>query len=286
MDSNRDGKKGRHFASAFALYTQPLGNNINLSGNLSYLDYDSQEGYWLPVLGIDAVISQNAEVYLNGGQSVRVPTLNDLYLDMSSNQGNEALEVETTTSSELGLRTYSSMANFSASIFYKESEDVIDFTYTDAELAANTDADPDNNMPYVARNYGDTTIKGYDVELDASAVAMSLGLSAFKVTHTRIIQDIETELAVLKNTDGHIQNQSALFMAVDMGDYWQLSTNIKREDRFNSDYYEVLDLRLGYNDGNLSAALEGTNLLDAEYVDAGFVEVPGPGVRLEIGYKL
>ena len=279
MDSNRDGSQGRHFASAFALYTQPLGNNINLSGNLSYLDYDSQEGYWLPVVGIDAAISPNAEIYLNGGKSVRVPTLNDLYLNMSTDRGNEDLDVETSTSSELGLRTYSSMLNANLSVFYKETKDVIDFTKTDAEVVAGN--------PFIARNYGDTTIKGYDLELDASAAAITyLGLSTLKLTHTRVIQDIDTDLAVLKNTEGHLQNQSALMLGLDIADYWQLMTNIKREDRFNSDYYEVLDVRIGYNNGSLSAALEGTNLLDAEYVDAGFVEVPGPGVRLELGYKL
>lgn len=287
MDSNRDGLQGRHFASAYALYTQALGNNINLSGSVSYFNYDSEKEYILPVLGADWVINPNAELYLNAGKSVRTPTLNDLYLNMSSNVGNPDLLVESTTSSEIGLRGYSSLLNFTASIFYKESQDVIDFTYSDQELAANSDADDSNNQPYKARNYGDTNIKGYDVELDASAAAMTyLGLSTLRATHTRIIQDIETELAVLKNTDGHLQNQSALFLGIDLADFWSLNANIKREDRYDSDYYEVLDLRLGYDNGNLSAALEGTNLLDAEYVDAGFVEVPGPGVRLEIGYAL
>lgn len=279
LDSSRDGVHGRHFSSVFALYTHSFGNNFNLTGNLSYLDYDSQEGYVLPVVGADWVISESAELYINSGKSVRTPTLNDLYLAMASDMGNEDLAVEKTTSSELGFRAYSALVNLNASVFYKQSEDVIDFTKTDTEVA--------NSDPFIARNYGDTDIKGYDLEVDASAYAATqLGLSIMKATHTRVIQDIDTDLAILKNTDGQLQTQSALMLGLDIADYWQLVGHIKREDRFNSDYYEVLDVRLGYDNGNLSAALEGTNLLDAEYVDAGFVEVPGPGIRLEVGYKL
>ena len=50
--------------------------------------------------------------------------------------------------------------------------------------------------------------------------------------------------------------------------------------------YEILDLRLAYQDDNLTVALNGSNLLDAEYVDAGFVEVAGPAMILELGYQL
>ena len=45
-------------------------------------------------------------------------------------------------------------------------------------------------------------------------------------------------------------------------------------------------MRLAYQDNNLTVALAGTNLLDAEYVDAGFVEVAGPAIILELGYQL
>jgi vitamin B12 transporter len=280
MDSNRDGRQGRHFASAFVNYKQLIGANISLTGNVSYVDYDSQEQFVLPVIGIDALISENVEVYANAGQSVRTPTLNDLYLNMPGRDvGSEDLDLERTNSTEIGVRLNSSDINIAASVFYKDTKDAIDFTKTRVEF--------DANSAHVARNYGDNVTKGFDVEFDASAFsAMRLGMSTLKLTHTRLIQTIETDLVVLKNTDGQLENQTALHAGVDFYNNYSLLTTYKYESRFDSEDYEILDLRLAYEDNNLTIALAGSNLLDAEYIDAGFVEVAGPALILELGYQL
>jgi vitamin B12 transporter len=113
-----------------------------------------------------------------------------------------------------------------------------------------------------------------------------LGMSTLKVTHTRLIQSIETDLADLKNTDGQLENQTALHAGFDFYNNYSLLTTYKYESRFNSENYEILDLRLAYEDNNLTLALAGSNLLDAQYIDAGFVEVAGPALIFELGYKL
>ena len=45
-------------------------------------------------------------------------------------------------------------------------------------------------------------------------------------------------------------------------------------------------MRLAYSDSNLTLALNASNILAAEYVDAGFVEVAGPALVFELGYQL
>ena len=280
MDSNRDGRQGRHFASAFINYKQPIGANVSLTGNLSYVDYDSQEQLVLPVIGIDALITENVEVYANAGQSVRTPTLNDLFLNMPGRDlGSPDLDLEKTDSAEIGVRLNSSDVNIITSIFYKDTQDAIDFTKSQSEVTAGS--------AHIARNYGDNITKGFDVEFDASAfAAVRLGMNTLKLTHTRLIQTIETDLAVLKNTDGQLENQTALHAGFDFSNNYSLLTTYKYESRFNSSDYEILDLRLAYDDDNLTVALAGSNLLDAEYIDAGFVEVAGPAIILELGYQL
>lgn len=279
MDSNRDGQQSRHFSSVFTHYRLAIGNSVGITGNLSYLDYDSDKQYVLPVLGLDARLSENTEMYVNAGRSVRTPTLNDLYLNMATNIGNPDLKLERTDSAEIGLRLESAWVNFATSIFYKDTQDAIDFTKTDDEVTAGS--------AFVARNYGSNETKGFDVELDGSSFAsMNLGLNTLRLTHTRLIQDIQTDLAVLKNTDGQLQNQTALHGGFDFYNNYQLLAIYKYESRFDSDDYEVLDLRLAYEDENLTVALNGSNLLNAEYIDAGFVEVAGPAIILELGYQL
>lgn len=279
MDSNRDGRQARHFTSAFANYKQLIGNNVSVTGNISYLDYDSDKKHFLPVVGIDALVSENIEVYANAGQAVRTPTLNDLYLNMSSNMGDPDLKLEKTNSAEIGMRMNSSDVNVEVSVFYKDTRDAIDFTKNQSEV--------DASSAYIARNYGNNETKGFDVEFDASAfAALRLGMNTLKLIHTRLVQTIETDLAVLKNTDGQLENQTALHAGFDFYNNYSLLSTYKYESRFNSEDYEILDLRLAYQDDNLTLALEGSNLLDAQYIDAGFVEVAGPAIILELGYQL
>ncbi len=280
MDSNRDGRQGRHFASGFINYKQRVVANVSISGNLSYVDYDSREQFVLPVIGLDALISENVEMYVNAGQSVRTPTLNDLYLNMPGlDLGSQDLKLEKTNSAEVGVRMNSTDVNIGASVFYKETQDAIDFTKTQAEK--------DAAAAHIARNYGNNQTRGFDLEFDASAfAALRLGMHTLKLNHTRLIQNIETELAVLKNTDGQLENQTALQAGFDFYQNYSLLTTYKYESRFNSDDYQIVDLRLAYQDDKLTVALKGSNLLAAEYVDAGFVEAAGPALVFELGYQL
>jgi len=279
LTSNRDGKANRDYTSVFALYKFSLSENANLSTSISTLDYDNQEQYVLPVVGFDVLLSDSAEFYANAGQSVRTPTMNELHIDMGSNQGNENLKVETTNSAEIGIRLSSSDANFTMSTFYKETQDAIDFTKTQDEV--------DSGAAYMARNYGDNIIKGYDLDLDGSAFgAAYLNMSLLKLTYTRIYQDLETDLAELKNTQSQLESQVALHAGIDLSQNWSLVSIYKYESRFNSDDYQVWDLGVNYQTGGLTVSLDGSNLLDAQYVDAGFVPVPGPAVILGLGYEL
>jgi vitamin B12 transporter len=278
--SNRDGNEGRHFSSIFALYKFSLNENANLSTSISALDYDSKDQFLLPVVGFDMLISETMEVYANAGQSVRTPTMNELYLDMGSlNQGNEDLKVERTNNSELGVRLASSDINIGISAFYKETEDAIDFTKTQAEI--------DAGSAYIARNYGDNIIKGYDVELDGSALgATYLNMNILKLTHTRIYQDLKTDFAELKNTQSQLEHQTVLHAGFNLSQQWSLVSAYKYESRFNSDNYQILDIGLNYQTGGLTVSLDGSNLLDAKYVDAGFVPARGPAIIFGLGYEL
>lgn len=279
LESSRDGNDGRHYSSAFALYKFALTPNANLSANVSGLDYDSKDQYVLPVIGFDMLLSDSAEFYANAGQSVRTPTMNELFLDMRTNQGNEDLDVERTNSSELGIRLSSTDINIGLSVFYKETQDAIDFTKTQDEI--------DSGAAYMARNYGDNTIKGYDIEFDGSAFgATYLSMNILKLTHTQIYQDLTTDLAELKNTQSQLENQTALHAGFDFSQQWSLVSVYKYESRFNSNDYQILDVGLNYQAGGLTVSLDGSNLLDAKYIDAGFVPAPGPALILGFGYEL
>src|SRR5690606_26256291 len=76
----------RNYDSAF-VYGHYDAGPVQLAGSLSYLTYDDGDSYSLPVLGLTLPLGAH-QLYLNGGKSVRVPTMNDLYLNQAANKGN------------------------------------------------------------------------------------------------------------------------------------------------------------------------------------------------------
>ena len=146
IDSNtvlNGSKHNRDYQSVFGYGSYDL-TWLQISGSLSYLSYKDGDSFTLPVLGLVLPFGQH-HLYANAGKSVRVPTLNDLYLNQAANKGNPNLAPEETQSAELGTRLNMADIQTRVAVFARDTENAIDFTKTQAEV--------DANVPYyTARN--------------------------------------------------------------------------------------------------------------------------------------
>src|SRR5690554_6624564 len=105
VDSNKlqlGNKHNRNFDSAFAYGHYDL-NVIQVAASLSYLTYKDGDSYTLPVLGVVLPLGQQ-QLYANAGRSVRVPTMNDLFMNKNPDMGNPDVKPEETDSYEFGAR--------------------------------------------------------------------------------------------------------------------------------------------------------------------------------------
>ncbi|MCD8521497.1 MAG: TonB-dependent receptor [Saccharospirillaceae bacterium] len=269
----------REYGSAFAFGQYDFGG-VQLAGSLSYLDYDGGDSYTLPVLGLTLPLAAGQQLYLNAGKSVRVPTMNDLYLNQSANKGNPDVDVEQTNSAELGARLNLAGLQTRLAVFKRNTTDAIDYTQTAAEVA-----DPAINY-YTARNIDAINTKGFDAELDATGLLAASGLQKVSLSYTRLIQDFTNQYEKARYSKSQLEHQVILSLAYELLPGLSATSLYKFEDRYDQNGYRIWDLGLKQQNNGWSWAVAATNVLDADYIDSGFIEAPGTGYRFEISADL
>ncbi|WP_286719832.1 TonB-dependent receptor plug domain-containing protein, partial [Thalassolituus sp. UBA2009] len=269
----------REYGSAFAFGQYDFGA-VQLAGSLSYLDYDGGDSYTLPVLGLTLPLAAGQQLYLNAGKSVRVPTMNDLYLNQSTNKGNPDLKAEETRSAELGARLNLAGLQTRLAVFKRNTTDAIDYTQTAAEVA-----DPAINY-YTARNIDAIDTKGYDAELDATGLLAASGLQKASLSYTRLIQDFTNQYEKARYSKSQLEHQVVLALTYELLPGLSATSLYKFEDRYDQNGYRIWDLGLKQQNNGWSWAVAATNVLDADYIDSGFIEAPGTGYRFEISAGL
>lgn len=269
----------REYGSAFAFAQYDFGA-VQLAGSLSYLDYDGGDSYTLPVLGLTLPLAAGQQLYLNAGKSVRVPTMNDLFLNQNANKGNPDLKAEETRSAELGARLNLAGLQTRLAVFKRDTRDAIDYTQTAAEVA-------DPNIKYfTARNIDAIDTKGFDAEFDAAGLLAESGLQKVSLSYTRLIQEFTNQYEVALYSKSQFEHQVVLTLAYELLPGLSATSLYKFEDRYNQNGYRIWDLGLKQQNNGWSWAFAATNVLDADYVDSGFIEAPGTGYRFEISAGL
>ena len=263
----------RKYSSVFAYGQRDFGA-AQLAGSLSRLNYDGGDSYTLPVLGLTIPVA-GQQLYLNGGKSVRVPTLNDLYLSQAANQGNPDVSAEETRSAEAGARLNIAGLLTRVAAFRRKTSDAIDYTRTEAEQLAGS--------AYIARNIDSIDTKGYDVELEATGLLAEAGFQKASLSYTRLIQDFSNPYAEARYTQSQFEHQVIVSLAYGLLPGLTVTSLYKYEARYNQNGYRIWDLGLKQTLENWHWALAASNILNAEYTDSGYIDAPGTSYRLEVG---
>ena len=268
------GKKERDYQSVFG-YGHYDFQALQLSGSLSYLDYQEGDSYVLPVLGVVVPFAQH-HLYMNAGKSVRVPNLNDLFINQATNQGNPDLQVEKTDSVELGLRLNLAGLQTRLAVFERNTRNAIDFTQTDAELSG---------IIYTARNIERIDTEGLDIELDASDLFAAQGFNKASLSYTRLWQDVTNSYAQARYTQEQLEHQLILTLSYRLTGNLNLNSLSKYERRYDQQSYVLWDLGVKQQFTHWHWGLAVQNVLDEDYRDSGFIAAPGTTARFDLGWQ-
>lgn len=230
------------------------------------------------------------KIYANIGQSYRAPTYTDLFYQDYSNVGNPDLQPEYATNAELGMvwnlawgsaDIFKSKLKIEASVYRRNTTNMIDWVrsttstpnpWTPVNLANVIFTGFESNINYRWNGNGSIMIR-----------ELSLGYNYIDASHQFIdmVQDTESRYAF-----SGLRNQLIAKLTMNLTHWVYASAAYRGVDRVGGNAYSLVDAKLTVNPTrNFSVFLEGNNLFNTDYIEAGYVQMPGRWFKAGVQVK-
>ncbi len=254
---------------------------VTKSGKLDFtpgvaVSYFSDFGFnTFPGLDVGYKMNKKTNLFWNIGSSYRVPTYTEMYINIPNFlSGNENLKPEKAFTQEIGFTHKVNNFNINSSIFYRISNDLIDYVKETSVSSF-----------YKAQNLRTIKTKGLEFNVDYKITALNYKQTV-SVGYTYLKDDYE-DVAVFKsryllnNTMKH--HLTASFQT-------QFFKNIKQnvsyryvEKPFNK--YHIVDAKITANIYKFDVFVLANNILDTAYFEKEFVQMPKSNFEVGVKYN-
>ena len=271
ITSNNLGEHKRNTANAFIDHTFELFNgNLSVSPGIAISYFSDLSFHSFPGIDLGYHLSSNFKLYSNIGKTYRIPTYTDLYYSDRTTIGNENLNPEQATSTELGIKFNDSQFNFSASLFSRKSKNIIDYV-----------KENENDL-WKAVNIRSLNTKGFELDLSydfsKSSSSSSFGLGYSNLNDDSYVSNINYSKYSLNSIKNHfISNLNLTYFKKII--HSTIFKYVKRSDGSN---YSVLDSKISFR----SFFVNVNNILDVVYSETNLVPMPGKNVLLGFSYRI
>ncbi len=260
---------------------------LSVVAGLSLYAYTDDK--WTPSPGIDAGyhISNDVRVYASVGKSFRMPTFTDLYYYSPANRGNPELFPEEGWTFETGIVWQNNSVSVKPSIFLREGRDMIDYIWTEDSVWTG-DSIWTVDSYWQAENVSQSTTRGFELNTGFNLIgkweASPLASANFRYTYL----DIEWYAGnrTSKYFMDHLRHQAVLDIStvefLSITNSWR----VRYQERFNSQKYAIVDVKLDWKYQGFNIYADVTNLFDREYSEIGTIPMPGRWFRMGMSYSL
>ena len=287
LSSSNLGERQRTYVSLFLDHSLKfLDNTLILIGNVHYFNLAMNEKIYEKVLpGFEVSYSPIAALKLFGniGQSYRAPTYTDLFYQDPNNSGNPDLQPEYATNAELGAtwnlffqksensKNKSESITVDAALFRRNTSNMIDWV-------KNISSSP---SPWKPVNLSNVIFTGIESNISyrsnkktfISIREFTLGYNFINVNHEFVDPLMQTQS---RYAFSGLRNQLISRLTINLSHWVSLSAAYRGIDRVGGNIYSLMDAKIMVNPSrNLSLFFEGNNILDTDYVEAGYVQMPG-----------
>jgi iron complex outermembrane receptor protein len=277
--SNLDGFS-RDQAGLYLEHKIKIGSIIDMTPGL-YMNWYSDFGWNIfPGVDLGYSIKKKWRIYANAGKSYRVPTFYDQYYKSPVERGNKNLKPEQAWTYEAGVRFENRGLFAEANIFYRKSEDLIDWIYSKADSI------------WKAQNILEGRALGVELAVAVDFKALT-GKDLLLERLTFSYNYIDNRLYGIKALQSryaldNIRNQ--LIAGLDHRIFRKLKNSLKFRfiDRIDQHPYLLIDDRLYWEHNDcFMIFFEATNLTNQSYTEV-MTPMPGrwirAGIRWEISY--
>ena len=287
LSSSNLGERQRTYVSLFLDHSLKfLNNTLILVGNVHYFNLAMNEKIYEKVLpGFEVSYSPITALKLFGniGQSYRAPTYTDLFYQDPNNSGNPDLQPEYATNAELGAtwnlffqksensKNKSESITIDAALFRRNTSNMIDWV-------KNISSSP---SPWKPVNLSNVIFTGIESNISyrsnkktfISIREFTLGYNFINVNHEFVDPLMLTQS---RYAFSGLRNQLISRLTINLSHWVSLSAAYRGIDRIGGNTYSLMDAKIMVNPSrNLSLFFEGNNILDTDYVEAGYVQMPG-----------
>ncbi|OAD46668.1 TonB-dependent receptor [Polaribacter atrinae] len=274
ISSNNLGDRDRTMANLFLEHRfKLLDNKLDITPGVAVTYFSDFKFHAFPGLDVGYRLADNVKAYGNVGYTYRIPTYTDLFYNSPSTNGNSDLEPEEAFAQEIGLKYDAEKFSASVAVFNRDATDLIDFIRPDTATSI-----------FTATNIAEVNTQGFEVNAD-----YRFNIKEYKQTlsvgYTFLEDDILDQNKDLSryslNTLKHhftTRFSSKLFKNV--------SQNIiyKHAERTVGTSYNVWDASVIIDLNKISFTVTANNIFDTDYIESGFVPMPGSNVLFGLRY--
>ena len=286
LNSSNLGLRERQYQSAFVQAQGSLGT-VNYAAGLLVFAYNLENPQLMPSLQLGKGLANRQYIFANYSRGNRVPSWTEMFYTDPSNVGNPNLLPEFSHATELGWRQTPEYSDGTwlqfqaeAALFYRQHTNMIDWV---------RDASPvnPNPNPWTPVNIASVAFTGFESSISLSLKKKSTwGPKKLNVNYTYITAQHhftnEQESRYAITSMRHQLNGLAQF---DLSEKVQLNFTYRLVQRIEQPLYQVIDAKLNLPViRNWTIFIEANNLSNTQYVEAGFVQMPGRWFKLGLTF--
>lgn len=272
IDSSNLGNHSRSFLGSFIEHRLEFFDKFDFRAGV-YSNYYSQFGWrHFPGAEIGYQINEISRIYSNIGNSFRIPSYTELYYQDASNTSNPNLLPEEARNFEIGWKLNKSRLRAELVYFYRFTENLIDYTRAPSSVQPNPNLWTPGNISQVTFNGLETSFQ-YLLNLGSENVKINDFSFSYNYISADLIQPEGVESRFALNS---LKNQFIGGINAEFFNKAELTVKGRYLERIALDPYFLLDARLDYNRlKKFGIFVEVSNITNADYIEAGFVQMPG-----------
>ena len=258
ISSNNLGEHDRTTVNLFIDHTFKLfDEKLVLSPGIAVSYFSDMSFHSFPGIDLGYNINSNFKLYSNIGKTFRVPTYTDLYYSDRTTIGNENLNPESATSTELGFKYNTSNFKISGAFFNRKAKNIIDYVKENEDDLWN------------AVNIGSLKTTGFELDFRYNFQNQNyLNLGYTNIKDNNYVTNINFSKYSLNSLKHHFTSKLNLNYIRNVNH----SFVYKYAERSDKSNYNVLDSKIMYKKGLF---IYVNNILDEVYSETNLVPMPG-----------
>lgn len=273
IDSSNIGKHDRQNENIFFNQKLFVTDPLTIGAGISAVHYSDWGWEYLPGVEANYTINKNLHWFASVEKSFRIPTYTEMYYTIA-NIGDANLKTEQAWSWETGLRWQQKRLSANLSVFFRDSEDLIDWSRQP------------NTIAWEVRNVAECTTSGVEIGFDMKQPFANLPLiGRVALSYTYLDHDANSDGLEYRYILDSLRHQLHASLYLDWASNISHVIKARYEERMAGDSSIVVDSKVSYHASqNIELTIEASNLFDEDYIESG--DAPMPGRWIMVGLSL